>query len=198
MEYNFPDRYRTDRPEATPMAGNRRPPVTPGTPGTGAAPRAELQGRAIRELSIAHQLVTTRLNRALRPLGITMTHTSLLFHLARSGQGCSVSEIADAMEVNQPAVSKTLRALADRGAVAVETADDDARRRTVQLTPDGQQLLYQAMAAMDPEATIALDALDDRRLGDLVALLGDVRQRLDEARRRQPARATGGRVVPGD
>jgi DNA-binding MarR family transcriptional regulator len=144
--------------------------------------RAELQGRAMRELSIAHQLAETRLNRALRPIGLTMTHTAVLLHLANAGP-CSVGDIAAAMEVNQPAVSKTLKTLAERGAVTMAAAADDARRREVALTPLGGGLIGQAMQAMHPDATVAFAGLDDARLLHLVELLAEVRATLDTARR---------------
>ncbi len=144
--------------------------------------RAELQGQALRELSILHQLTTTRLNRALRPLGITTTHTSLLFHLMSTPEGTSVGEIADAMEVNQPAVSKTIKALTDRGVVTVEPAPDDARRRVVRLTQAGGELLTRAMMAMHPDATLTFESLDDDRLRNLIGLVAEVNAHLDAAR----------------
>src|SRR3954447_9849283 len=106
--------------------------------------RAQLQGLVVRELSIVHQLAHTRLNRALRPLGITFTHAGVLFHLVSVGAQASVSQIAAAMEVNQPAVSKTLKALAELGAVVIETPSDDGRRRIVRLTPAGGELTTRA------------------------------------------------------
>ncbi|MFG2873847.1 MarR family winged helix-turn-helix transcriptional regulator [Streptomyces sp. NPDC048337] len=148
----------------------------------GRPPRAQQQGQAVRELAVVHQLLTTRLNRALRPLGLTMTHTSLLFHLAGTSRPCSVNEIAAAMEVNQPAVSKTLRTLAERGAVSVGTDAEDARRRTVELTTAGQDLLHQAISAMHPEAGAALEPLSDGDLDTLLTLLHDVRTHLDTLR----------------
>ncbi|MBB5868141.1 DNA-binding MarR family transcriptional regulator [Allocatelliglobosispora scoriae] len=144
--------------------------------------RPELQGQALRELSILHQLTTTRLNRALRPLGITMTHTSLLFHLMSTPEGTSIGEIADAMEVNQPAVSKTVKALVDQGAVTVESAPDDARRRVVKLTQTGGELLTRAMMAMHPDATLAFEPLDDDRLRGLIGLIAELNAHLDAAR----------------
>jgi DNA-binding MarR family transcriptional regulator len=144
--------------------------------------RPETQGRALRELAIVHQLSSTRLNRALRPLGITLTHTAVLSHLAQVPQGCSVGEIAAAMEVNQPAVSKALRTLVDLGAVGIEVAGDDSRRREVRLTTHGGELLGSAMRAMHPDATVAFAGLSDERLVVLVELLAEVRVRLDGAR----------------
>lgn len=136
----------------------------------------------MRELAIVHQLAATRLNRALRPLGITLTHTAVLSHLANASQGCSVGEIAAAMEVNQPAVSKTLRTLADLGAVTAEVAGDDGRRREIRLTQRGAELLGKAMQAMHPEATVTFGGLSDERLEQLIDLLSEVRERLDESR----------------
>jgi DNA-binding MarR family transcriptional regulator len=145
-------------------------------------PRPELQGWAVRELAVVHQLTSTRLNRALKPLGITFTHVSLLTHLSHVPHGCSVGDIAEAMEVNQPAVSKTLRALAEQGAVVIETPADDARRRVVRLTASGTDLLTRARLAMHPEATRAFSVLPDEDLARLAGLLSDVRGHLDEMR----------------
>ncbi|WP_212829818.1 MarR family winged helix-turn-helix transcriptional regulator [Catellatospora sp. TT07R-123] len=136
----------------------------------------------MRELAIVQQLATTRLNRALKPLGLTMTHTSLLFHLLSCPDGASIGEIADAMEVNQPAVSKTVGGLAERGILTVETAPGDARRRTVRLTGQGHALLGQAMAAMHPDATHVFAPLDDADLASLTGLLARLRTHLDATR----------------
>ncbi|WP_456789812.1 MarR family winged helix-turn-helix transcriptional regulator [Cellulomonas sp. P5_C5] len=142
-------------------------------------PRPELQGWAVRELAIVHQLTSTRLNRALKPLGLTLTHVSLLTHLTYVPAGCSVGEIAEAMEVNQPAVSKTLRTLTDHGAVDVETSASDARRRVVRLTARGADLLSQARLAMHPEATHVFSVLPDDELTRLASLLAVVHGHLD-------------------
>ena len=144
--------------------------------------RAELQGQALRGLLIVNQLVVTRLSRALQPTPLTLTYVSVLSHLHRLPDGASVSQIANAMEVNQPAVSKTLKTLVERGAVTMQAAPDDARRRAVALTTLGGELIGQAMHAMHPDATIAFAGLDDARLHQLVDLLGEVRATLDAAR----------------
>lgn len=144
--------------------------------------RAEVEGRVMRELAVVHQLAATRLNRALRPLELTLTHAGLLFHLSGSSDGCSIAEIAAAMEVNQPAVSKTVRSLAERGAVTVDTPADDGRRRTVRLTSLGTQLLTEAKRAMHPETMLTFAALTDMRLADLLSLLAAIRTHLDDAR----------------
>jgi len=130
--------------------------------------RAELQGRALRDLLIVNQLVTTRLTRALQPTPLSLTSVSLLSFLRRAPQGASVSQIAEAMEVNQPAVSKTLKALDEAGALTTERDPDDARRLVVRMTDAGHALLGQAEMAMHPAASAIFRDLDSRSLDQLV------------------------------
>ena len=130
--------------------------------------RAELQGRALRDLLIVNQLVTTRLTRALQPTPLSLTSVSLLSFLRRAPQGASVSQIAEAMEVNQPAVSKTLKALDEVGALTTERDPDDARRLVVRMTDAGHALLGQAEMAMHPAASAIFRDLDSRSLDQLV------------------------------
>lgn len=130
--------------------------------------RAELQGRALRDLLIVNQLVATRLSRALHPTPLSLTSVSFLSFLRRAPQGASVSQIADAMEVNQPAVSKTLKALDELGALSTERDPDDARRLIVKMTDHGHALLQDAEMAMHPAATAIFRDLDSAALADLV------------------------------
>lgn len=132
------------------------------------AARAELQGRALRDLLIVNQLVTTRLSRALHPAALSLTAVSLLSYLRRVPAGASVSQIADAMEVNQPAVSKTLKALQELDALSMERDVDDARRVVVRMTNRGHVLLREAELAMHPAASAIFRDLDSRALDALV------------------------------
>ena len=135
------------------------------------AARAELQGRALRDLLIVNQLVATRLSRALQPTPLSLTHVSFLSLLRRVPDGASVSQIADAMEVNQPAVSKTLKALEELETVTTERDPADARRLVVRMTPRGHELLGTAEQAMHPAASAIFRDLTTPRLTALVAEL---------------------------
>lgn len=145
--------------------------------------RGQRQGAVLRELLVVHQLTATRLTQALRPLGISLTHVSFLSHLAGTGASSSVSDIAAAMEVNQPAVSKTMKTLAELNAITVQNDAGDARRRIVHLTAAGSDLLSRARALMHPVADLTFDPLTDRRLDQLLDTLTRIRTRLDTARR---------------
>lgn len=47
------------------------------------------------------------------------------------------SELADALDLSRPAVSRHLKVLRHAGIVRIESDDEDARRRMVQLDPEG-------------------------------------------------------------
>ena len=94
----------------------------------------------------------------------------------------SISDIAAAMEVNQPAVSKTMKSLAELNAITVQNDTGDARRRIVHLTAAGSDLLSRARSLMHPVADLTFDPLTDRRLDQLLDTLTRIRTRLDTAR----------------
>ena len=146
--------------------------------GTDPRERASLQGRVLRELTVVQRLSATRLNRALRPLGLSLTQVSVMARLT-GPDGASVGEIAQAMEINQPGVSKIVSALTERDAVQIGTVDSDGRRRVVRLTPAGRRLLTQAREAMHPASTLTFADLDDAQLDALHGLLVTIRERLD-------------------
>jgi DNA-binding MarR family transcriptional regulator len=145
--------------------------------------RGRRQVAGIRELMMLHQLVPTRLGRALRPLGITVTHVSFLSHLAADGGRSPVSEVAASIEVNQPAVSKTMKALVELGFVVAESQDGDARRRSARLTDAGWDILREAQIAMHPVADNAFEPLTDDALEQLIETLTGIRGRMDAGSR---------------
>lgn len=140
--------------------------------------RLSRQGRVVRELTAVHRLTETRLNRSLRPLGLTLTQVTVLTQLIGRPEGVSVGRLAELMEINQPGVSKILTTLAAGGAVEVTAVAGDGRRRVARLTPAGWQLIVAARTAMHPEATEILGDLDDASLDALHDLLVVVRTRL--------------------
>ena len=154
---------------------------SPDTAGAASPARVVAAGRATRELLVVEQLLGTRLAQALRPLGLSRTQFSVLSHLQRAGEQ-TIGDVARAMEVNQPAVSKVLAALAAAGAVALRSADLDRRVRMVQITPDGKALLEDAQRAATPEVLLAFEGVDDRELDALATTLARIAKHLDRVR----------------
>jgi DNA-binding MarR family transcriptional regulator len=88
----------------------------------------------------------------------------------RERDGLSVSEIADAVGVDQPRASRLVGDAAERGLVTRRPDERDARRSVVQLTDAGRALLESAesrrrsavadaLAGFTPEETATFAAL---------------------------------------
>lgn len=98
-------------------------------------------------VGILSQLFQTRVQRVLSSTDLTYSQLTVLSHLSRNGQQ-TVSEIADAVEINQPGATKIIQRLGDRGLVSTEPDDNDARRRLTSVTPDGFVVLGEAFEAL--------------------------------------------------
>ncbi len=96
-------------------------------------------------VGVLSQLVPSRIATLLAPTGLTYTQFALLNHLSRQpDQTSSISELAAALEINQPGVTKAVRRLAEDGVAAIGHDDNDARRRLVSLTTPGATVLNEA------------------------------------------------------
>jgi len=90
------------------------------------------------QLGIVTQLYAGLIERLLTPHGVTWPQFTVLVHLARRSTPARVSDIAQAVELTQPAVSKIVQKFVLLG--LVETGRDlgDQRNRPVHLTPEGR------------------------------------------------------------
>ncbi len=104
---------------------------------------------------IASQLYTGALERRLAPHGLTLSQLSVLSHLARVSKGgqeaLRVTQIAQAVEVNQPAVTKMLTKFEGAGWVAFKSSLNDRRARAASITPAGLSHLAQVRQTLFPE-----------------------------------------------
>lgn len=122
------------------------------------------------QLSIAYQHLSARLNQALRPLELNMTQLSILTHFARHpALRETVSSLVDAMQMNQPAVTKAVKALSSRGWLIRETDEKDARVTYLTLTSDGAQQLQAAHQACGPTIEAAYGDLSEAELQSLLS-----------------------------
>ena len=134
-------------------------------------------------IGIIHQLSTTRANQLLRDVPLPWPQFIVLSHLTKpSGQGRTVMQIASALQQNQPAVSKTLAALAGRGAVSLQDNPADARSKLVRLTPEGRQLYRDAVDRLMPYVGQAFDGWTERDLTRFFGLLDRLKVWLDDHR----------------
>lgn len=104
-------------------------------------------GELMMRLSVMSQLFTTRMDQRLQALDLTLAQFGILNHIARiqteglAGSGLRISDIAAAVEVQQPAVTKAVTKFENMGLVTTAVDRDDKRTRLVLLTEKGFGLL---------------------------------------------------------
>lgn len=118
----------------------------------------------------------------------------LLAALDRPG-GLTVGELADAVGVSQPAVTRSITRLAHHGLVTVASESSDRRRRSVRLSQAGEEIVARARASVWPHIEAAVADACDGLDGPLLVQLAELEARLD----REPIdrRATRHAEEPG-
>jgi DNA-binding MarR family transcriptional regulator len=106
----------------------------------------------------------------LRGSGLTLERWRILDLLA-DRQGMTMSEIASAVVVTGPTLTRIVDDLATRALVHREVDVHDRRRVLVHLTPRGQRLRRSLRPAVVEAETAALSALTDDQRTTLSALL---------------------------
>jgi DNA-binding MarR family transcriptional regulator len=103
-------------------------------------------------LGIVTQLYTTRMEALFNTQGFTLSQFALLSHLARSSKTVhTISDLTEAMEINQPGVSKIVQKLYEQGYLEVNTNKFDTRKREVRITMQGRSKLMQVGKALYPD-----------------------------------------------
>ena len=123
-------------------------------------------------LSISTQLFSTRMAVFLDRFGLTEAQFSVLNHLARRmPEGQSVTAIASAVEVKQPAVSKMVVKFETLGWARFEAVKGDARAKQVFLTEVGRAHLLDVQRALLPDYVQMLEGWSDEDINALTAQL---------------------------
>lgn len=100
------------------------------------------------ELKRAQAALRSRMDEALRPLGLTTPQYSCLDSLSRA-PGQSNSDLARSVFVTRQTMNALLRSLADRGLVERAETAPRGRARPTMLTPAGRGLLSRASGQVE-------------------------------------------------
>ncbi|MBT4641886.1 MAG: MarR family transcriptional regulator [Deltaproteobacteria bacterium] len=134
-------------------------------------------------IGIINQLATTRINRVLAGLDLPMAQFTLLTHLSQNPkEGWTVTRLANAFEVNQPAMTKTTQRALKKGFVRVEPDSADKRVKYLFPTAEGLQTLGKAFEKLAPEIAEIRGEWQDQEVEKLQGLLERLKIQLDEAR----------------
>jgi DNA-binding MarR family transcriptional regulator len=122
----------------------------------------------------ATQVVTTRIDRALRPLDLTFARYEVLMLLAFSTRGSlPVTKVGQRLLVHPTGITRLVDKLEAQGLVRRERHPDDRRSVLVALTPEGRRLAERATGVLG-ETGFGLGVGDDD-LTALVAVLDRMR-----------------------
>ena len=127
-----------------------------------------------RNMGIASQLYVGFIERNLAPHGLSYGQFTILIHLTNrpSGYPARVSDVANAVEVNQPAVTKTVQKFENLGWVKVLRDGKDHRSKRIQLTPMGYTAAQKIQQSFGPAFTHLIQGWTPEHLANLTADLG--------------------------
>lgn len=134
-------------------------------------------------LGIVTQLYSSRMTQLLGAHDLNTTQFALLNHLLRhKGKNESVSDLAEALEVNQPAVTKIVQKLTRLELLTVTKDEQDSRKKWVSITPAGEQKLQAAMMALGPDVVEWFEDWSAEEMDRFIKDLGRLAEWLDENR----------------
>lgn len=123
-------------------------------------------------LAIVTQLYSTRMNRLMSQHQFTSTQFSVLSHLARhSDQQHTVSSLTEAVEVNQPGVTKIVKKLGGMGLLESVRDSADSRKKYISITSAGLRMIETVQHSLAPDVNAWFaDWSDDDRQTFLILL----------------------------
>ncbi len=134
-------------------------------------------------IGIINQLATTRINRILKLLDLPMAQFVLLQHFSHQvNQEWTVTQLAKALEVNQPAMTKTTQRLLKKRFLKMTVSPVDKRIKQFSITDTGSSVLNSSWEQLLPEIGQLLSLWDPNDLSLLQELLERLKVQLDEAR----------------
>lgn len=122
----------------------------------------------------AQQVVTSAIERALRPLGLSFARYEILMLLSFSRNGAlPITKMGERLLVHPTGITKLVDKLEDDDLVRREPNPDDRRSILVHITPSGRRLGKKASKVV---ADVRFGAdLPDEELEQLITLLGRLR-----------------------
>jgi MarR family transcriptional regulator, transcriptional regulator for hemolysin len=141
-----------------------------------------LPARFGQQLGVVSTLYRGLVERLLTPHDVTWAQFALLLHLARRGGPSRISEIASAIELTQPAVTKIVQKFASQNLVEIHRDQIDGRNRLVRITPDGIARLLAIQRMFGPVFDELLEGWEEIDLDRLIADLLRLTDRLNAMR----------------
>jgi DNA-binding MarR family transcriptional regulator len=106
-------------------------------------------------IGVTNQLTTTRFNQLMAESNLPLPQFSMLNHFSRNPkQQYTITQLASAFQANQPAITKTVQHLIQKGYLNVQVSQEDKRIKYHSITKSGLAAHKQAIAHMTPDAQL--------------------------------------------
>jgi DNA-binding MarR family transcriptional regulator len=106
-------------------------------------------------IGVANQLTTTRFNKLMTETesNLPLPQFSMLNYFSRNPQQChTITQLASAFQANQPAMTKTVQHLIEKGYLDFQVSQEDKRVKFHSITAAGLEAHQQAIAQIIPDA----------------------------------------------
>lgn len=141
------------------------------------------QQRIVIQLGIVQQLMGTRMQQLIKPLGVSSSEFALLNHFSHQPtRSWTISELAKVMEMNQPGITKVVANLIEKGALVATQDKTDKRKRHLTITGQGLQLGRDSMARLAPDIGACFADWQEQELDQLLATSAKLMEWLDNHR----------------
>lgn len=131
------------------------------------------------EIFMAGQLSRNALSKAL-PKGMELSHFSVLNHLAGRNEPRSPAQLARVFHLTRGAMTNTLAKLEWAGYIHIHPDWDDARRKTVTISPAGQAARNAALQAISPIIADVVSSIGTDRVRAVLPILRELRKKFGE------------------
>ena len=145
--------------------------------------RSAARGMAlVTSIARAQQLFANRIDRVLRPLGLTFARYEVLMILLFSQRGSlPLGRIGARLQVQPGAVTNAVDRLEADGLVRRVQHPTDGRTTLAEITPQGRALAERATALLNTEVFEA-PWIDDREASDVISVLRTLREQAGDFR----------------
>jgi DNA-binding MarR family transcriptional regulator len=135
-------------------------------------------------IGVANQLTTTRFDRLTIARNLPLPQFTMLNHFSRDPQQrYTITQLASAFQANQPAMTKTVQHLLEKGYLDVEVSQEDKRVKYHSITAAGLEAHQKAIAQIEPDAQLIFAEWSTEEIETLHKSLFRLKNWLDENRR---------------
>jgi len=134
--------------------------------------RSRNLGLLVKAVHTAELNLSALINRSLAPMGISRSQLSVLARFTiQPNRSQTITSLVTGVDMNQPAVTKIVSVLIDRGWLVAEADSIDARKKWLKITPEGLGTVIKAYGLLTPAIDGACEGLSDGELDQLQTLL---------------------------